>query len=125
MQAFRLQSDLLEALMPLQMAFGITVEDVRIVLKKHADKIANRDERSIEVIASIIFYGLTEEEMDNIALAAMDSFADSRPESEGAHRALRKLLVRRGILDVSRRSHAESHSRRHKEKAEMMMAMSQ
>lgn len=108
--------------MPLQMAFGITVEDVRVLLNRHADKIVNQGERSIETLASIIYYSLSEEEMDDIALAAMDSFADSRPESGGAHRALRKLLVRRGILDVSRRSLVGSYSRRHKEKAEMMMA---
>lgn len=89
--------------MPLQMAFGITVRDVRAVLIKHADKIAGHTGMSNDALAASIYYSFSEEEMDDIALAAMDAFLDDKPEAEGAHRAIRKLLIRRGVLDVSRR----------------------
>jgi hypothetical protein len=94
----------MEVLMPLQMAFGITVRDVRAVLVKHADKIVGRTEMSDEALAASLYYSFSEEEMDDIALAAMDAFLDDKPEVDGAHRAIRKLLIRRGVLDVSRRA---------------------
>lgn len=109
--------------MPLQMAFGITVDDVRQVLLSYESKLANRNGRSIDAMAAVIYHGLDEEEMDDIALAAMDSFIDGKPESEGAHRALRKLLMKRGVLDMSLRSSTNTTARRHKEKADAMMAM--
>lgn len=90
--------------MPLQMAFGITVRDVHTVLVKHADKIVGHPEISNEALASSLYYSFSEEEMDDIALAAMDAFLDDKPEADGAHRAIRKLLIRRGVLDVSRRA---------------------
>lgn len=89
--------------MPLQMAFGITVRDVRAVLAKYADKIVRQSDMSDEALAASLYYSFSEEEMDDIALAAMDAFLDDKPEADGAHRAIRKLLVKRGILDVSRR----------------------
>jgi hypothetical protein len=94
----------MEVLMPLQMAFGITVRDVRAVLVKHADKIVGCTEMSDEALAASLYYSFSEEEMDDIALAAMDAFLDDKPEVDGAHRAIRKLLIRRGVLDVSRRA---------------------
>jgi hypothetical protein len=90
--------------MPLQMAFGITVRDVRAVLAKHADKIVGQPDISDDAFAASVYYSFSEEEMDDIALAAMDAFLDDKPEVDGAHRAIRKLLIRRGILDVSRRA---------------------
>ena len=90
--------------MPLQMAFGITVRDVRAVLAKHADKIVVQSDISNDAFAASLYYSFSEEEMDDIALAAMDAFLDDKPEVDGAYRAIRKLLIRRGILDVSRRA---------------------
>ena len=90
--------------MPLQMAFGITVRDVRAVLAKHADKIVGQPDISSDAFAASLYYSFSEDEMDDIALAAMDAFLDDKPEVDGAHRAIRKLLIRRGILDVSRRA---------------------
>ena len=90
--------------MPLQMAFGITVRDVRDVLAKHADKIVGRSEMTADAFAASLYYSFSEEEMDTIALSAMEAFLDDKPEADGAHRAIRKLLIRRGVLDVSRRS---------------------
>ena len=90
--------------MPLQMAFGITVRDVRAVLQKHADKIVGQTGMSEEAFAASLYYSFSEDEMDDIALAAMDAFLENKPEVEGAHRAIRKLLIRRGVLDVSRRA---------------------
>ena len=89
--------------MPLQMAFGITVRDVHAVLVKHADKIVGHSGMSDEALAASLYYSFSEDEMDDIALAAMDAFLDDKPEVDGAHRAIRKLLIRRGVLDVSRR----------------------
>lgn len=109
--------------MPLQMAFGITADDVRIVLEKHNDKLINPNGRSIETLATVIFHGLNEEEMDDIALAAMDSFIDGKPESEGAHRALRRLLVRRGVLDMSRRAQLPDRVKHRKQTVDPMMAV--
>jgi hypothetical protein len=109
--------------MPLQMAFGITVDDVRQLLIAYEGKLVNRNGRSIDALAAIIYHGLDDEDMDDIALAAMDSFIDGKPESEGAHRALRKLLMKRGVLDMSLRPNAQTMTRRHKEKADAMMAM--
>lgn len=93
--------------MPLQMAFGITVRDVRAVLAKNADKVVRQPETSDEALAAAVYYSFSEEEMDDIALAAMDAFLDDKPEADGAYRAIRKLLIRRGILDVSRRAPAQ------------------
>jgi hypothetical protein len=90
--------------MPLQMAFGITVRDVRAVLVKHADKLVGRTDMSDDAFAASLYYSFSEEEKDDIALAAMDAFLEDKPEIDGAHRAIRKLLIRRGILDVSRRA---------------------
>jgi|ERR1700712_229761 hypothetical protein len=90
--------------MPLQMAFGITVRDVRAVLAKHADKIVGQPDIPDDAFAASLYYSFSEDEMDDIALAAMDAFLDDKPEVDGAHRAIRKLLIRRGILDVSRRA---------------------
>jgi hypothetical protein len=90
--------------MPLQMAFGITVRDVRLVLEKHADKIVGQSDMSDEAFATAIYFSFSEDEMDDIAIAAMDAFLDDKPETEGTHRAIRKLLIRRGVLDVSRRA---------------------
>jgi hypothetical protein len=90
--------------MPLQMAFGITVRDVRAVLAKHADKIVGQPDMSADAFAASLYYSFSEDEMDDIALAAMDAFLEDKPEIDGAHRAIRKLLIRRGILDVSRRA---------------------
>jgi hypothetical protein len=89
--------------MPLQMAFGITVRDVRAVLAKHADSVVFKPEISHEAYAAALYYSFSEEEMDDIALAAMDAFLEDKPEADGAHRAIRKLLIRHGVLDVSRR----------------------
>ena len=113
--------------MPLQMAFGITVRDVRAVLVKHADKIVGRSEMSNEAFAAYLYYSFSEEEMDDIALAAMDAFLDDKPETEGAHRAIRKLLIRRGVLDVSRRApavHAAKNKAAVAEKAAISAAVS-
>jgi hypothetical protein len=33
----------------------------------------------------------------------MDAFLEDKPETEGAHRAIRRILIKRGVLDVSRR----------------------
>jgi hypothetical protein len=90
--------------MPLQMAFGITVRDVREVLAKHADKIVKHSDMSDDAFATTLYYSFSEEEMDDIALAAMDAFLDDKPEVDGAHRAIRKILIKRGLLDVSRRT---------------------
>lgn len=90
--------------MPLQMAFGITVRDVREVLARHADKIARQPDMSNDAFAAKLYYSFSEDEMDDIAMAAMDAFLDGKPECDGAHRAVRKLLIRRGVLDVSRRA---------------------
>lgn len=90
--------------MPLQMAFGITVRDVRAVIQKNADKLVGQTGMSEEAFAASLYYSFSEDEMDDIALAAMDAFLENKPEVEGAHRAIRKLLIRRGILDVSRRA---------------------
>ena len=90
--------------MPLQMAFGITVRDVRAVLTKNADKIVGQSDMSADAFAASLYYSFSEDEMDDIALAAMDAFLEDKPEIDGAHRAIRKLLIRRGILDVSRRA---------------------
>lgn len=109
--------------MPLQMAFGITADDLRIVLEKHNDKLVNPNGRSIETLATVIYHGLSEEEMDDIALAAMDSFIEGKPESEGAHRALRRLLVRRGVLDMSRRAQLLDRAKHQKQIADPMMAV--
>jgi hypothetical protein len=109
--------------MPLQMAFGITADDVRIVLEKHNDKLVNPNGRSIETLATLIYHGLNEEEMDEIALAAMDSFIDGKPEAEGAHRALRRLLVRRGLLDMSRRAQLSNQAKHRKQIGDPMMAV--
>jgi len=87
----------MEVLMPLQMAFGITVRDVRAVLVKHAEKIVGRSELSVDAFAASLYYSFSEEEMDDIALAAMDAFLEDKPEVDGAHRAIRKLLIRRGV----------------------------
>lgn len=89
--------------MPLQMAFGITVRDVRAVLVKNASKLVCTSDTMIEVLAAKLFHSFSEEEMDDIALAAMDAFLEDKPEAEGAHRAIRKILIKRGVLDVSRR----------------------
>lgn len=97
--------------MPLQMAFGITVRDVRAVLVKHADKIVGHSGMSDEALAASLYYSFSEEEMDDIALAAMDAFLDDKPEIDGAHRAIRKLLIRRGIIDVSRRAPSATSTR--------------
>jgi hypothetical protein len=113
----------MEALMPLQMAFGITADDIHAVLKKYEDKVVNPNRYSIETMATVIYHMLSEEDMDDIALAAMDAFIDGRPESEGAHIALRKLLVRRGLLDMSRRAQGAVQTQRTKEKIDMAMAM--
>lgn len=109
--------------MPLQMAFGITAEDVRTVLDEHYDKLVNLNGRSVETLATVIYHGLNDEEMDDIALAAMDSFIDGKPESEGAHRALRRLLVRRGVLDMSRRSQPSDRAKHPKQIVGPMMAI--
>lgn len=109
--------------MPLQMAFGITADDVRVVLEKHKDKLVNANGRSVETLATVIYHGLNEEEMDDIALAAMDSFIDGKPESEGAHRALRRLLVRRGVLDMSRRTQLPERAKHRKQIPAPMMAV--
>jgi hypothetical protein len=90
--------------MPLQLAFGLTVRDVRAALVKHADKIVGHSEMSNEAFAAYLYYSFSEKEMDDIALAAMDAFLEDKPEVDGAHRAIRKLLIRRGVLDVSRRA---------------------
>jgi len=90
--------------MPLQMAFGITVRDVRVVLAKHADKIVGQSEMTDDAFAAFLYYSFSADEMDTIALSAMEAFLDDKPEADGAHRAIRKLLIRRGVLDVSRRS---------------------
>ena len=89
--------------MPLQMAFGITVRDVRAVLVKNAGKLVCTPDTTIEMLATKLFHSFSEEEMDDIALAAMDAFLEDKPEAEGAHRAIRKILIKRGVLDVSRR----------------------
>ena len=89
--------------MPLQMAFGITVRDVRAVLAKNAGKVICTPDMTDEVLATKLFHSFSEEEMDDIALAAMDAFLDDKPEADGAHRAIRKILIKRGVLDVSRR----------------------
>ena len=90
--------------MPLQMAFGITVRDVYSVLAKHQDQIVSATELSTDVLAAKLYHAFSEDEMDDIALAAMDAFLEDKPEAEGAHRAIRKILVKRGVLDVSRRT---------------------
>lgn len=90
--------------MPLQMAFGITVRDVRAVLVKHADKVVGQSEMSTDAFAATLYYSFSEEEMDDIAIAAMDAFLVDKPEVDGAHRSIRRLLIRRGVLDVSRRA---------------------
>ena len=92
--------------MPLQMAFGITVRDVRAVLAKHAEKIVGHSHMSEDALAAKLYYSFSEDEMDDIALAAMDAFLEDKPEMDGAHRAIRKILIRRGLLDVSRRAPA-------------------
>lgn len=92
--------------MPLQMAFGITVRDVRAVLAKHAEQIVSHSDMSDDALAAKLYYSFSEEEMDDIALAAMDAFLEDKPEMDGAHRAIRKILIRRGVLDVSRRAPA-------------------
>ena len=97
--------------MPLQMAFGITVRDVRAVLVKHADKIVGQPEISDDALAAALYYSFSEQEMDDIALAAMDAFLEDKPEIDGAHRAIRKLLIRRGTLDVSRRALSAQRTR--------------
>lgn len=89
--------------MPLQMAFGITVRDVRAVLVKNEGKLVCTSDTTIEVLATKLFHSFSEEEMDDVALAAMDAFLEDKPEAEGAHRAIRKILIKRGVLDVSRR----------------------
>jgi hypothetical protein len=89
--------------MPLQMAFGITVKDVRAVLARHADKVVGYSGMTNDALAAMLYYDFSEEEMDDIALAAMDAFLEDKLEVEGAHRAIRKVLVKRGVLDVSRR----------------------
>ena len=90
--------------MPLQMAFGITVRDVRAVLAKHADKIVGDSGMSADAYAAKLYYSFSDVEMDDIALAAMDAFLGDKPEADGAHRAIRKILIRHGVLDVSRRA---------------------
>lgn len=89
--------------MPLQMAFGITVRDVRAVLAKNAGKVVFTSDTTADVLAAKLFHSFSEEEMDDIALAAMDAFLEDKPETEGAHRAIRRILIKRGVLDVSRR----------------------
>jgi len=89
--------------MPLQMAFGITIKDVRAVLAKHADKITGYPDMTNDALAAMLYHGFSTEEMDDIALAAMDAFLEDKPEAEGAHRAIRKILIKHGVLDVSRR----------------------
>jgi hypothetical protein len=93
----------MEIHMPLQMAFGITVRDIRAVLAKNAGKLVCASDTTIEVLATKLFHSFSEEEMDDVALAAMDAFLEDKPEAEGAHRAIRKILIKRGVLDVSRR----------------------
>ena len=107
--------------MPLQMAFGITVRDVRAVLVKHADKIVGRSGMSDEALAASLYYSFSEEEMDDIA--AMDAFLDDKPEVDGAHRAIRKLLIRRGVLDVSRRAPSRQTARTNASSAAISAAM--
>jgi hypothetical protein len=97
--------------MPLQMAFGITVRDVRAVLAKNAGKIVYSTEMSDDILATKLYHAFSEDEMDDIALAAMDAFLEDKPETEGAHRAIRKILIRKGILDVSRRVATKQTSR--------------
>ena len=94
--------------MPLQMAFGITVRDVRAVLAKNAEKIVFQSDISETAFAAMIYHSFSEEEMDDIALAAMDAFLEDKPEADGAHRAIRKILIKRGVLDVSRRAPSQN-----------------
>ena len=89
--------------MPLQMAFGITVRDVRAVLVKNASKVVCAPDVTSDVLAAKLFHSFSDEEMDDIALAAMDAFLEDKAEAEGAHRAIRRILIKRGVLDVSRR----------------------
>lgn len=93
----------MEVGMPLQMAFGITVRDVRAVLAKYASKVVCASDVTNDVLAAKLFHSFSEEEMDDIALAAMDAFLEDKPEADGAHRAIRRILIKRGVLDVSRR----------------------
>jgi len=97
----------MEVGMPLQMAFGITVRDVRAVLAKNAGKVVCASDTTSDVLAAKLFHSFSEEEMDDIALAAMDAFLEDKPEAEGAHRAIRRILIKRGVLDVSRRVSAK------------------
>ena len=99
--------------MPLQMAFGITVRDVYAVLSKHADKIVGQKGMSVDEFATSLYFSFSEDDRDDIAIAAMDAFLDDKPETDGAHRAIRKLLIRRGVLDVSRRT-PSGNTARHK-----------
>ncbi len=95
--------------MPLQMAFGITARDVRAVLVKNAAKVVCTSDTTTDVLAAKLFHSFSEEEMDDIALAAMDAFLEDKPEADGAHRAIRRILIKRGVLDVSRRV-SEKHA---------------
>jgi hypothetical protein len=94
------------------MAFGITVEDVRAVLLKNVGRTVSEDGRSLDTNAVLIYHGLTEEEMDEIAFAAMDAYIDGQPEDEAAQRALQNILVKRGLIDISLRANTNSYSRR-------------
>jgi hypothetical protein len=94
------------------MAFGITVKDVQAVLARHADKIVGYSGMTNNTLAEMLYYDFSQEEMDDIALAAMDAFLEDKPEAEGAHRTIRKIMIRRGVLDMSRRTVSKATTKR-------------
>ena len=80
-------------------AFGISEDDVEVVLCKHWSRVANSDGKPFEDMASDLYYMV---DADAVERAALKSGTDISAQTYAAHEEIERQLVERGVLSPPR-----------------------
>lgn len=84
--------------MSMAQAFGITEDDLEIVLRNNAVHVANADGKSFEEMSHDIFNDWHEEFHDRVADAALKASCDMGEQTDAAHAEIREIFVETGVL---------------------------
>ncbi|MHB8409562.1 MAG: hypothetical protein ACYDHY_15970 [Acidiferrobacterales bacterium] len=88
--------------MSLTRAFEITEEDIKNVLRTHAQRIVNPDGESFDTKAMKVYAELSDSDLARAAQAALESGTEMDEQTQGACLAIEAILVERGILNPVR-----------------------
>ena len=84
--------------MSLQQAFGVTADDLALVLERHEAKMVNPAVLPTEVLADEVYYRWTSAQFDRVAKAALRADCSLEAQTAAAQEEIYIMLVEQCVI---------------------------